>query len=70
MYYTDIREVVIMEKPHKNYEEYVSEYAAVNHITVAEAETHSMVKLFKESMNDSIKPSENIVSQQLIGINC
>ena len=59
-----------MEKSHKNYEEYVSEYAAVKHITVAEAETHSMVKLFKESITDSIKPSQNIVMLKLSNINC
>lgn len=70
MYYTGIGEVVIMERPHKNYEEYVSEYAAARHITAAEAETHSMVKLFKESIADSIKPSQNIVMLELTNINC
>ena len=47
-----------MEKPHKSYEEYVSEYAAAKHITAAEAETHTMVQLFRESIADSIKPSQ------------
>ena len=59
-----------MEKPHKSYEEYILEYAAAKHITAAEAETHSMVKLFKESIADSIKPSQNIVTLELTNINC
>ena len=59
-----------MEKPHKNYEEYVLAYAAAKHITAAEAESHSMVKAFKESMIDSSKPSQNIVMLELTDINC
>ena len=59
-----------MEKPHKSYEEYVSEYAAAKHITAAEAETHTMVQLFKDSIVDSIKPTQNIVMLELTNINC
>ena len=59
-----------IRKPHVTYEEYVQATAKSYDCTPEEAEQFMCVKLFKEFMDDSIKPSENIVSQQLIGINC
>lgn len=59
-----------IRKPHVTYDEYVQSIAKAYNRTPEEAKQLICVKLFKESMNDSIKPSENIVSQQLVGINC
>lgn len=59
-----------IRKPHVTYEEYVQSIAKSYNRTFEEAEQLICVKLFKDSMNDSINPTENIVSQQLVGINC